>query len=196
MKELIFFSHNKHKINEVIKILQNNKIKILTLYDFPNTYKPKETGETFKDNALIKSTFGFKSFGLPCFADDSGICISAIKNLPGIKSKRFLLENGGLDQTFKMIINKTKIKNNYKAFFQTSIALTIDNQHSVYFDGIVSGKISNKPLGSRGFHYDPIFIPDGTNKTFAQMLEEEKNKISHRAIAIKKFKNFIINLID
>ena len=196
MKELIFFSHNKHKINEVIKILQNNKIKILTLYDFPNTYKPKETGETFKDNALIKSTFGFKSFGLPCFADDSGICISAIKNLPGIKSKRFLLENGGLDQTFKMIINKTKIKNNYKAFFQTSIALTIDNQHSVYFDGIVSGKISNKPLGSQGFDYDPIFIPCGTNKTYAQMLVEEKNKISHRAIAIKKLKNFILNLID
>ena len=196
MKELIFFSHNKHKINEVIKILQNNKIKILTLYDFPNTYKPKETGETFKDNALIKSTFGFKSFGLPCFADDSGICISAIKNLPGIKSKRFLLENGGLDQTFKMIINKTKIKNNYKAFFQTSIALTIDNQHSVYFDGIVSGEISNKPLGSQGFDYDPIFIPYGTNKTYAQMLVEEKNKISHRAIAIKKLKNFILNLID
>ena len=196
MKELIFFSHNKHKINEVIKILQNNKIKILTLYDFPNTYKPKETGETFKDNALIKSTFGFKSFGLPCFADDSGICISAIKNLPGIKSKRFLLENGGLDQTFKMIINETKIKNNYKAFFQTSIALTIDNQHSVYFDGIVSGEISNKPLGSQGFDYDPIFIPCGTKKTFAQMSEKEKNKISHRAIAIKKLKNFILNLID
>ena len=86
--------------------------------------------------------------------------------------------------------------NNYKAFFQTSIALTIDNQNSVCFDGIVSGKISDKPLGSRGFHYDPIFMPDGANKTFAQMLEEEKNKISHRAIAIKKLKHFIINLID
>ena len=196
MKELIFFSHNKHKINQVIKILQNNKIKILTLYDFPNTYKPKETGETFKDNALIKSTFGFKSFGLPCFADDSGICISAIKNLPGVKSKRFLLENGGLDKTFKMIIDESKIKNNYKAFFQTSIALTIDEQHSVYFSGIVSGKISDKPLGSRGFDYDPIFIPCGANKTYAQMLTEEKNKISHRAIAIKKLKNFILNSIN
>ena len=73
---------------------------------------------------------------------------------------------------------------------------TIDNQHSVYFDGIVSGEISNKPLGSQGFDYDPIFIPYGTNKTYAQMLVEEKNKISHRAIAIKKLKNFILNLID
>ena len=196
MKEIVFFSHNKNKINEVIKILQNYQIKILTLYDFPNIYKPKETGKTFKDNALIKSTFGFKSFGLPCFADDSGICISALDNLPGIKSKRFQIEHGGLDKTFKMIINQTKKKNNYKAFFQTSIALTIDNQNSVCFDGIVYGKITSKPIGSRGFHYDPIFIPDGTNKTFAQMLEEEKNKISHRAIAIKKLKNFILNLID
>ena len=196
MKEIVFFSHNQYKINEVIKIFQNYKIKILTLCDFPDIYKPKETGKTFKDNALIKSTFGFKSFGLPCFADDSGICISALDNLPGIKSKRFQLENGGFDKTFKMIINQTKIKDNYRAFFQTSIALTVDNQNSVCFDGIVSGKISNKPLGSRGFHYDPIFIPDGTNKTFAQMLEEEKNKVSHRAIAIKKLINFILNLID
>ena len=196
MKEIVFFSHNKHKINEVIKILQNYKIKILTLNDFPNVAKPEETGKTFKDNAMIKSTFGFKSFGFPCFADDSGICISALDNKPGIKSKRFQIENGGLNKTFNMIINQANIKNNYKAFFQSSIALTIDNQNTVCFDGIVFGKISDKPLGSRGFHYDPIFIPDGTNKTYAQMLEKEKNKISHRAIAIKKLKNFILNLID
>ena len=196
MKEIVFFSHNKYKINEVVKILQNYKIKILTLYDFPKTYKPEETGKTFKENAVIKSTFGFKSFGLPCFADDSGICISALDNQPGVKSKRFQIENGGFKKTFKMIIHQTKIKKDYNAFFQTSIALTIDNQSSVYFDGVVTGKISKTPLGSQGFHYDPIFIPNGTNKTFAQMPEEEKNKISHRAIAIKKMKRFLLNLID
>ena len=196
MKEIIFFSHNKYKINEVINIFQNYNIKLLTLYDFPDIYKPEETGKTFKENAMIKSTFGFKFFGLPCFADDSGICISALNNLPGVKSKRFKIENGGFEKTFQIIINQTNIKNNYKAFFQSSIALTIDNQNSVCFDGIVFGKISDKPLGSRGFHYDPIFIPDGTNKTYAQMLEKEKNIISHRAIAIKKLKNFILKLID
>ena len=196
MKEIVFFSHNKYKINEVKKILQNYKIKILTLYDFPKTYKPEETGKTFKENAVIKSTFGFKSFGLPCFADDSGICISALNNQPGVKSKRFQIENGGFKKTFKMIINQTKIKKNYNAFFQTSIALTIDNKSSTCFDGVVSGKISKTPLGSQGFHYDPIFIPSGTKKTFAQMSEEEKNKISHRAIAIKKMKRFLLNLID
>ena len=129
-------------------------------------------------------------------SDDSGICISALNYLPGIKSKRFQLENGGFDKTFKMIINQTKIKNNYKAFFQTSIALTTDSRNSVCFDGIVHGKISSKPRGLRGFHYDPIFIPNGTNKTFAQMSEEEKNNISHRAIAMKKLINFIISSIN
>ena len=99
MKKIIFFSHNKYKINEAIKILQNYKIKILTLYDFPNIAKPEETGKTFKDNAMIKSTFGFKFFGLPCFADDSGICISALNNKPGIHSKRFL-ENFESKKTF------------------------------------------------------------------------------------------------
>ena len=196
MKEIVFFSHNKYKINEVVKILQNYKIKILTLYDFPKTYKPEETGKTFKENAVIKSTFGFKSFGLPCFADDSGICINALNNQPGIKSKRFVKENGGYEKTFSIIINQAKIKNNYKAFFQTSIALTINNKTTVYFDGIISGKISIKPLGALGFHYDPIFIPDGRNKTFAEMSAAEKNKISHRCIAIKKLEYFLLNLID
>ena len=196
MKEIIFFSHNKYKINEVIKLFKNYKIKILTLYDFPNICEPKETGGTFRDNAMIKSIFGFNSFGLPCFADDSGICIGALNNKPGIKSKRFQIENGGFKKTFDMIIRQTKIKKNNRAFFQTSIVLTLDKHNSVCFDGKVFGKISSKPVGSKGFHYDPIFIPNGTNKTFAQMSDREKNTISHRSIAIKKLKNFIINLID
>mgnify|MGYP001234384399 FL=1 len=101
MKKIVFFSHNKYKINEVINIFQISKIKILTPYDFPKTYTPEETGKTFRDNAIIKSTFGFRSFELPCFAEDSGICISALDNQPGIKSKRFLEQNGGFKKTFK-----------------------------------------------------------------------------------------------
>ena len=99
MRDIVFFSHNKYKINEVTEILQNNKIRVLTLYDLPNVNIPKETGKTFKENAMIKSAFGFKSFGLPCFADDSGICISALNNKPGIKSKRYQERNGGFEKT-------------------------------------------------------------------------------------------------
>ena len=137
MKELLFFSHNKFKIKEVKQILQSSKIKILTLNDFPEINEPKEIGRTFKENAMIKSTFGFKFFGLPCFADDSGICIKALNNLPGIKSKRFQEENGGYKKTFDIIIKQTKIKKDYKAFFQTSVALTTNEKNTLFFNGIV-----------------------------------------------------------
>ena len=95
-----------------------------------------------------------------------------------------------VDKSFKIIINRAKEKNDYNAFFQTSIAFT-DKIHSICFNGKIYGKISSKPLGLNGFHYDPIFIPQGFNKTFAEMSAEEKNKISHRAIALKKLKKFL-----
>jgi XTP/dITP diphosphohydrolase len=191
VKELIFFSSNHHKIEEVKKILENTELKIFTLSDFPKINQPEETGKTFNENAKIKSIFGFQSFKIPCFADDSGICISALNNQPGVRSKRFQEENGGFDKTFEIIINETKEKKNFNAFFQTTIALTIKKNYTVFFEGIVKGKISSQPLGMRGFHYDPIFIPDGVTVTYAQMLNKEKNKISHRAIAINKLKEFL-----
>ena len=89
MKELIFFSYNQHKITEIKKILENTRIKILTLNDFPKIDEPEENKETFTKNAIIKSNFGFQKFNIPCFSDDSGICISALNNQPGVRSKRF-----------------------------------------------------------------------------------------------------------
>ena len=194
MNELIFFSYNNHKIEEIKSILENNKFKILTLNDFSKTKMPLENGGTFNKNAMIKSVFGFKKFGIPCFADDSGICIKALNNQPGVKSKRFQEKNGGLKKTFEIIIKEVDRKKNYNAFFQTTIALTTRIGVTKCFEGIVRGTISTKPLGINGFHYDPIFIPDGTNKTYAQMLSTEKNKISHRAIAVNKLKKFLEKL--
>ena len=194
MKEIVFFSHNIHKIKEVKSILKSKKIKILTLTDFPKIISPKENGHTFNENAVIKSNFGYDKFCLPCFSDDSGICISALNNQPGIYSKRFQKENGGYKKTFKIIINKAQKKNNFKAFFQTSIALTTNKKNTKCFEGIVSGKISEKPVGSYGFHYDPIFIPNGTNKTYAQMSVAVKNTFSHRARALIKLKNYLDDL--
>ena len=196
MNELIFFSHNNHKIKEIKRILESNKLKITTLNDSSIIYGPKEKESTFNENAIIKSNFAFKKFGRPCFADDSGICISALNNQPGVRSKRFQKENGGLKKTFELIINKAKQKNNFNAFFQTTIALTTNMDNTICFEGIVQGKISTKPLGRLGFHYDPIFIPEGTNKTYAQMSTEEKNIISHRAIAIYKLKKYLDKLFN
>ena len=191
MKKIFFFSHNDNKIKEVKKLFEDTGINILTLHDFPSISEPKETGSTFEENAKIKSSYGYKKIKLPCFADDSGICISAFDGFPGIKSKRFLKKNTDHNKTFKTIINKAKELSNFHAYFQTSISLTFDNE-SIFFKGVVRGKISSEPRGKYGFHYDPIFIPEGNEKTFGEMTLKEKNKISHRAYAINKLKKFLI----
>ena len=190
MKKIIFFSHNDNKIKEVKKLFKETGINILTLHNFPNIAKPKETGSTFEENAKIKSSYGYKKIKLPCFADDSGICISALGGFPGIKSKRFLKKNDNHKTTFKTIISKAKELSNFNAYFQTSISFTFDNK-SIFFKGVVHGKISSEPRGKYGFHYDPIFIPKGSKKTFGEMSMKEKNKISHRACAINKLKKFL-----
>ena len=195
MKKIIFFSHNDNKIKEVKKLFEETGINILTLYDFPNISEPKETGSTFEENAKIKSSYGYKKIKLPCFADDSGICISALDDFPGIESKRFFKKNDDHKKTFKTIINKAKELSNFHAYFQTSISLTFDNK-SIIFKGVVRGKISSEPRGKYGFHYDPIFIPNGSEKTFGEMTIEEKNKISHRARAIDKLKKFLIKSLN
>ena len=173
MKKIIFFSHNDGKIKEVKKLFEELKINILTLHDFPNISEPKETGSSFEENAKIKSIYGYEKIKLPCFADDSGICISALDYLPGIKSKRFLEKNNDYERTFKTIIKKAKVLSNFKAYFQTSVSLTFNNE-SILFKGIVNGKISPEPRGKYGFHYDPIFIPNGSAKTFGEMSIDEK----------------------
>ena len=196
MKKVIFFSHNSHKINEITELFKGSNINVLSLKNFININEPEETGSSFKENSKIKSKYGFKHLRLPCFADDSGICISALGNLPGIKSKRYLMESGGFNKTFAKIINKTKKLSDSHAYFQTTIALTIDNNKTIFFNGIIKGNISSEPKGRGGFHYDPIFIPKGYNKTFAEMSSEEKNKISHRAIASKKLKKYLLELFN
>ena len=193
MKKILFFSNNENKKEEISYIFDKTKIKLLTLSDFPKISDPKESGDTFEENASIKSNYGYNNFNIPCFAADSGICISALKNLPGTKSKRFIQDNGGEQESFKIIFREIKNKSNQNAFFKTSISLTVNNQ-TTYFNGELSGTISDQPRGSYGFGYDPIFIPNGYNKTFSQMSSTEKNKISHRGLAVKKLINFLLKI--
>lgn len=195
MNELIFFSTNLSKVKEIKKYFRNKKIKILTLNDFHKIKEPNEVGTDFKENAKIKSNFGFLKFGLPCFADDSGICISALNNKPGIYSKKFIKNSGGQKEALRIIINRAIKKNDFRAFFQTSFCLTTKEGACNYFEGIVKGKISRKPVGSKGFGYDPIFIPIHCNKTYAQMTIKEKNKTSHRGLAMNKLENYLNKII-
>jgi len=128
---------------------------------------------------------------MPCFADDSGFCVEALSNGPGVKSKRFLEKFSSNKKAFEYIITKVNKKNNNKASFVTAISLTIKENHHIIFLGKINGTVSLQPKGSNGFGYDPIFVPENQNKTFGEMSLEEKNKISHRKIAITKLKSFL-----
>lgn len=191
MKELLFFSHNQKKIIEINQILKFDKIRILDLNSYYKVIEPKETGSTFSENAKIKSKYGQKMFNKACFADDSGFCVEALKNRPGVKSKRFLEKFSSHNKAFDYIISNVKKKNNNKAFFITSISLTTQTNHHIIFLGRINGRVSLKAKGYNGFGYDSIFIPDNHDRTFAEMSFKEKNKISHRKIAITKLKSFL-----
>ena len=193
MKSLIFFSHNQKKIKEVKNIFIKSNLNIKNLNNLNKIKQPNENGRSFADNAKIKSLYGYKKFNLPCFADDSGICINALNNKPGIKSKRFLENFKNYEGAFDYIISKTKIKNEKRAFFNTTICLTLNPAHHIFFVGKINGTISHKPRGVNGFGYDPIFIPNGEDKTFAEMKSDKKNDISHRMIALQKMESFLFN---
>ena len=194
MRELLFFSKNKNKIFEIQNLLYDIETKLLDLSDFPKIQSPLEIGKTFEENAKIKAMYGYKIFNKPCFADDSGICIEAMQNDPGIRSKEFLEINGSLSDAFKKIIYKIKKSNNDNAFFKTSICLVLNEKKILYFNGQIEGKISRTIKGVGGFGYDPIFIPEKEKETFAEMSTNKKNSLSHRYIAIQKLKEYLSNL--
>ena len=193
MKSLLFFSGNQNKIIEIKKIFKIKNKKILSLNDFPKIKMPKETGRTFVDNAKIKSLYGFKKLNIPCFADDSGICISALNNKPGIHSKKFFEKFQNKKEVFKYIIKKVYSSNNTSAYFTTVICFTVKLGQYLIFEGKILGHISKIPRGKNGFGYDPLFVPIGHKKTFAEMSFKEKNTVSHRGLAINKFINFLSN---
>ena len=195
MKEIIFFSNNKNKIKEISNLFIKFNYKLLSLNDFKNTESPIENGKTFKDNAKIKSIYGYKKFNQLCFADDSGICIDALNGAPGINSKQYLESEKNKNTILNKIISLAKNKDRYKAFFETSICLTLNINKQIFFTGRVYGKISLKIRGNHGFGYDPIFIPNGMNLTFSEMTIYQKNLLSHRAIAIKKLSKYLTNSV-
>ena len=191
MKDILFLSHNQKKIIEVKQIFKDSRIKVFDLNSFEKIKEPRETGDTFASNAKIKSKYGQKVFNIPCFADDSGFCVEALKNNPGVKSKRFLEKFSNKKKAFEYIISNVIEKKNNKAFFVTAICLTLKDNHHIVFIGRVNGTVSLKPKGTNGFGYDPIFVPENYTVTFAEMSLEEKNVISHRKIAITKLKSFL-----
>ena len=193
LKKLLFFSNNNNKIIEINHLFRNLKLEIISPNDYNFIGEPEETGNSFAENAKIKSFFGYENFEVACFAEDSGICIEALGWKPGIFSKRYLSSYKNKFNCFRNIIDKIKHTGKVRAYFQTSVCLTLKKNYHLVFEGRINGTISQKILGKSGFGYDPIFIPDGELETFSQMGKIKKNKISHRSIAINKLINFLSN---
>jgi len=193
LRQLLFFSNNKNKIIEIKKIFNKFNLELLSLNDIKISGEPEENGQTFEENAKIKSDYGFNKTGIPCFADDSGICIESLNWKPGILSKRFLNNFKSNEACFDSIIKSAKMKSKQNAYFKTSISLTVKNNQNVIFNGKIDGKISEQAKGGFGFGYDPIFIPKNYKKTLAELSTKEKNEISHRSIAVTKLINFLSN---
>ncbi|HYG52904.1 MAG TPA: RdgB/HAM1 family non-canonical purine NTP pyrophosphatase, partial [Flavobacteriales bacterium] len=150
----------------------------------------EESGTTLKANALQKARFTHQKFGVNCFADDSGLEVYSLGGAPGVYSARYAGEQRNANDNIDLLLKNLEGKINRKACFKTVIALIIDGKE-FFFEGKIDGEISNEKRGDKGFGYDPVFIPEGHVKTFAQMEPEEKNAISHRAIAVKKLAHFL-----
>ncbi|GEM51514.1 non-canonical purine NTP pyrophosphatase [Empedobacter brevis NBRC 14943 = ATCC 43319] len=189
--ELIFATHNNNKVKEVTKMLPSY-LSMKSLTDIHFFDEIEETGETFEENAQLKAKIIFEKTGKNIFADDSGLVIEALNGAPGVYSHRYA-GTGRDEDNIAKVLKELEGKTNRKAYF-ISVFCLILNEKEYFFEGRVNGTIATETLGDNGFGYDPIFIPDGHTKSFAQMTAEEKNTISHRGKAVEKLNDFLTNL--
>ena len=187
--ELIFGTHNENKVEEINGLLPTDFIvKSLTELKFET--KIDETGSSLEENALIKARVIFNTFKKNCFADDSGLEVSALGGKPGVHSARYAGNQKNAQDNMSKLLHELKDLSDRKSQFRTLIALIL-NGREYLFEGIVKGKIIYTPQGEKGFGYDPIFVPEKYTTTFAQMSLYEKNKISHRSRAFQKLVQFL-----
>ena len=190
MLELVFATNNTHKLEEVQAVV-GGKFTIKSLADIDCQDDIPETGDTFADNAKQKTDYLVNKYGLYCFGDDSGLEIDALNGEPGVYSARY---SGARDmeKNIDLVLERLGDNPNRTARFRTVTSLYCNEQQH-FFDGFIEGQIIKERRGEKGFGYDPIFIPNGYDKTFAEMSAEEKNAISHRAIAVNKLADFLKN---
>lgn len=189
-KNLVFATNNAHKLEEIRAIL-GDKINILSLNDIDCHADIPETADTLEGNARLKAEYIYQHYGMDCFADDTGLEVEALNGAPGIYSARYT-GGAGHDSEANMhkLLSELEGKTNRKAQFRTAICL-IERGEEHLFEGIVRGTILQERRGTAGFGYDPIFQPEGYTETFAEMGNEEKNKISHRARAVQKLVEYL-----
>ncbi len=191
MRKLVFATNNAHKLEEVRAVL-DNKIEIVSLNELGCYDDIPETADTLEGNALIKAEYVFNKFGMACIADDTGLEVEALNGEPGVYSARYGGEPHNAQKNMQKLLTNLKGVENRKARFRTVIVLK-DAERELYFEGTIHGHISETPSGAAGFGYDPVFVPDGYNKSFAELGPELKNRISHRALAVEELIRFLKN---
>ena len=192
INKLVIATANKHKLTEIQNIFKDSAKEILPMP--ADIGEIIEDGNSFIENSLIKAKAVYNHTKLPSLADDSGICINALNGEPGIYSARYGGENLGYKEKMQMILDKLKNKNDRTAYFITSAVCVLDDNYYIALEGRVDGVIIESPKGFDGFGYDPIFKPNGYDITYAEMTLEQKNSMSHRAIAMNKMKEILYNI--
>ncbi len=182
--KLVFATANANKAAEIARLLPNT-FEIVTLKDLEVNEDIPETAETLEGNAHLKAQYVTEKFGLPCFADDTGLEITSLEHRPGVRSARYAGEHRSDEDNMKKVLSELEGHSDRSARFRTVVALHLPNE-KLEFEGIVDGEILHEKQGVEGFGYDPIFSPEGEQRSFAEMSMDEKNAISHRGRAVKK----------
>ena len=190
MNKLVFATNNLHKLTEVRAILEP-AFTIISLADLNCNDEIPETADTLEGNALLKASYIYEMYGMDCFADDTGLEIEALNGEPGVYSARYAGSENNATQNMIKVLDLLGDNGNRNACFRTVIAL-IRRGETVFFDGRIEGKISLYPKGNSGFGYDPIFVPQNFEISFAELSSVEKNQISHRALAVGKLVDYLV----
>lgn len=188
-RTLVSATNNPHKVREISALLGEG-FALKTLDEVGCHDELAETQSTLEGNALQKAHFVYEKYGVPCFADDTGLEVESLSGAPGVHSARYAGSHKNSEDNIHLLLEKLQDQENRKARFRTVIAL-VGPGVEVFFEGIVEGEITRSKRGDQGFGYDPVFIPEGHTKTFAEMTLSEKNAISHRALAIRKLVNYL-----
>ena len=190
MKSLVFATNNRHKLEEVRAILQD-KFNIISLAEIGCFEDIPETSTTIEGNAVQKAQYIVDHFNTACFADDTGLEVEALDGRPGVYSARYAGEAATYDDNVDKLLEELKDKSNRKARFKSVIAV-ISGGRELLFEGIINGTILQERRGTSGFGYDPVFVPEGYDQTFAEMPPALKNTISHRALAVDELVKYLI----
>ena len=190
--KLVFATHNQNKAKEIQSLLEE-RFEILTLTEIDFNDEIPETAETLEGNSILKAQFVSENFKVNCFADDTGLEIEALDGNPGVYSARYAGEEKSAEANMDRVLSELENSTNRNAQFRTVITLILEGKTHT-FEGIVKGEIIREKRGTDGFGYDPIFVPEGQNKTFAEMKMAEKNLQSHRARAFQKMIDFLTSI--